>query len=279
MARYDVKKSTVQISSYLTPPGCLDDYLPPFGVGDSVPIATFYEHRFAFYYWLKWGAKNNSSIPALVTFDWHQDLCPPYEDKINELRNLDAEDLGQVAFYTWAELEHTNDVQIYSALLLNKLSDVYVICRQNTDRKDCMTMKDFFGNTHRVFIFHSVEEFENALDDLRLSSLYLDIDLDYLTQGNPTSMGSPYSTSRYTYLNSKEISAIFSPVSKMMKWIFERVEGITIAQEPDFCGGLRKSNMLFRILEKTLFRGNLFSKDLNGRYSPEWRVPININRY
>ncbi len=51
----------------------------PFGVGIVVlnqPL--FNEHRFAFYYWLKWNCKDKI-IPDLVTFYWHQDLVFPCE--------------------------------------------------------------------------------------------------------------------------------------------------------------------------------------------------------
>lgn len=266
------KEKTIRIPYHLEPSGCIEDYISqPGGKPESIRVASFDEHRFAFYYWIKWTGELKVQRSALVTFDWHQDLCPPYQDKVEGLKNLDLTDLGQVAFYTWAELERTNDVQIYSALMLNLLSDVFVICRQKTSRKSVETVRDYFGNDHQIFIYHSIEDFESDLDSHKMDTLFFDIDLDFFTLSNPITSQNPYNTKRFTYLSKKEISSIFSSDRPAMQWIYKRMAGFTIAREPGFCGGLNKSNYLFRLIENTLFTGHLFNSDLDGKGDPEWR--------
>lgn len=260
------------ISPYLTPSGCLEEYLlKPSFLSKTIQLAAFHEHRFAFYYWLKWTNKLKGSVPSIVTFDWHQDLCPPYKDKIAGLKDLDTDNIGEVAYYSWAELEHTNDVQIYSAALLNKIKNVYVICRQDTSRGKNMTIKDFKGNKHHVYIFHSIEEFEAKAGAFDEDEIYLDIDLDYFTLANPPSMSGLIKGKNYTYLKKKEIENLFCASRPAMKWILNRLQGFTIAMEPDFCGGLKKSNQLFHILENIFFTAPLFNKDLNSKKELRWK--------
>lgn len=267
-------KSTYKIPSYIDPPGCLEEYLShPKKRSVVLEIALFQEHRFAFYYWLKWTNANDGIIPSLVTYDWHQDLCPPYKDQLNDLRKLADNDPGEVAFYTWAKLSHSNDVQIYAALLLNKVNDVYVICRQNTDRQSTFTIKDFYGNKHSVFIFKNQEDFASHIPEIKDDQLYFDIDLDYFTLSSPTSIGGSQQSKNYTYLKKEQIIRDFSYSNPSIQFVLDRLAGFTIATEPGFCGGLKKSNMLFHLLENIYFTKPLFNKDLN-RSGPEWRHKI-----
>src|SRR5689334_21864680 len=117
---------------FVEPPGCQRDTLiHPFKDQGCIEVAVFNEHRFAFYYWIKWTNAHEGNIPSLVTFDWHQDLSPPYADELPDLKALDTSKKAEVALYTWAKLSHTNDVQIRAAIMLNKIKDVYAICRQS----------------------------------------------------------------------------------------------------------------------------------------------------
>jgi len=75
-------------------------------------------------------------------------------------------------------------------------------------------------------------------------------------------------------LNLKELKKRIPTKPKIcpaMEWILSRLEGFTIAMEPDFCGGLKKSNQLFHILENIFFTAPLFNKDLNNKKELKWR--------
>lgn len=264
--------ATYSIPYFLRPSGCLDCHInKPFNKEESIEIAAFHEHRFAFYYWLKWTNNLNGKIPSLVTFDWHQDLCPPYKDKVEELKSLETTKMSKVAFYTWARLEHTNDVQIQSAILLNKIQNVYVICRQKSRRDNPMIIEDYHGNTHKIYLFDNINEFEKTIPSLEEEHVFWDIDLDYFTLCNPPSMGGTTSGKKYTYLTKAAIEEQFSSQSPVIRWILERIEGMTIAMEPDFCGGLKHSNRLYSIVERALFTEPLFNRNMHKKY-PKWKM-------
>ena len=101
----------------------------------AIELALFNDHRYAFYYWNKWlqeQKKRNhlASPPALVSLDWHQDLCHPCETERECLQNLDLKNKGDVAFFTWAKMNPLNDGHILSAAYLNIVGNIYVHCRQ-----------------------------------------------------------------------------------------------------------------------------------------------------
>lgn len=264
------KVSKNRFESYLDPPGCLREILiSPFNSKECIEIALFQEHRFAFFYWLKWTNALKGDIPSLITYDWHQDLAPPYNDELEELQSLDTSDKDEVSLYTWRKLSRVNDVQIRAAILHNKLKDVYAICRQQSSRPKVEIIKDFKGNAHRIFIFNSIEDFEEHLPKIKDKKVYFDIDLDYFTLSNPKSVKSPYSNKNYTYLTKKQITALLCLSNPTIKWIFERMAGFTIATEPEFCGGLKKSNYFLQIIDSTYFTPSLFYTTLHG--GTKWR--------
>lgn len=259
---------------FLEPPGCMREILlHPFHTDGCVELALFQEHRFAFYYWLKWSNEFAPEIPSLITYDWHQDLAPPYQDELNELKELDTKNKGEVALYTWAKLSHHNDVQIKSALLLNKIKDVYVICRQDVGRKKREVITDFYGNRHTIHIFRDIKDFEAHLPNIKDQKMYFDIDLDFFTYGNPTSVKSPFDVKGYTYMKKTDVHDLLSVNNPTINWILKRLAGFTIATEPEFCGGLKRSNHFLSIIEDLYFTPSLFNKQLQGK-GTQWKPEI-----
>ncbi len=61
-------------------------------------------------------------------------------------------------------------------------------------------------------------------------------------------------------MDEKDILSLLDANSDLMKWIFERMKGMTIATEPKWCGGLSNSNKIYNILDTALFHPQLFSK-------------------
>jgi len=257
--------------SFIDPPGCRSEILlHPFIPKETIELALFQEHRFAFYYWNNWTNNLDREIPSLVTFDWHQDLCPPYSDELAELQALDNTHKGELAIYTWAKLSNQNDVQIKAALLLNKIKDVYVICRQECSRPKEETVTDFQGNSHWIRVFDSLSAFEKQLQDIPARKLYFDIDLDYFTLSNPISVGGTQQQKNFTYLSKREALQLMNLSNPVIKWIFQRVAGITIATEPEFCGGLKQSNYFLNMIDQLYFNPPLFHNVPNSR-GTQWR--------
>ena len=132
-----------------------------------------------------------------------------------------------------------------------------------------MTIKDFYGNIHKVFIFKSQEEFSKHIPNIKDEQLYFDIDLDYLTISNPPSMGGTQQSKNYTFLKKEQIVEQFSYSNPNIAFVIDRLAGFTIATEPGFCGGLKNSNKYFHLLEGIYFTEPLFSGDIH-RSGPEW---------
>ena len=94
----------------------IDDFLDPMGAyisimkhpftKDAIEVAVFHEHRVAFYYWALWSkgieysTPQISSPPTLVSFDWHEDTVVPDEVEQEELKNLNLEKKGDIAFFS-----------------------------------------------------------------------------------------------------------------------------------------------------------------------------------
>ena len=92
---------------------------------ESVSLAMFNDHRFAFYFWALW-AKEHQTID-LVTLDWHQDLVYPEDYQKEELKALNIDNTFETSFYAWARLSTLNDDHIVAAMYKNIIGNVYVV--------------------------------------------------------------------------------------------------------------------------------------------------------
>ena len=230
----------------------------------SIELALFNEHRFAFYYWLKWNLKKDfKTAPDLITFDWHQDLAYPCETIKNELENLDLNNKFEISLFSWARLNSLNDDHILAATYLNQLNDIWVVCKQNhfSDWDDDEII-DFHGKKHTIRKFSNKDKLFEQLVNSKISNIYFDIDLDYFTIENSTSNDKH----RFTYIRKKEIEEIFSIDSDFMRWLFQRMDGFTIALEPEHTGGISKSLKYLSLLNKILFEGEVLHWDCNWKH-------------
>ena len=245
-----------------------DDELTPLGAYESIvenpltkkalEVAVFHEHRIAFYYWALWttGIKYRKPVvispPTLVSFDWHEDTLAPDENEQQELKNLALEKPNEIAFFSWAKLNSLNDGHILSAAYLNLIADIFLVCKQE---KDIHTpLVDVFGNSHKIHSFTNAKDMFNSLKkQTHVDKIYLDVDLDYFTE-SPDSGGGG---SKLTLVPEDEITATFSLQSDLMKFMLPRFRGMTIAIEPEFCGGYTSAMSIFQTLEKTMFNGKL----------------------
>ncbi len=248
-----------------TPPNSYYQILNhPSGKGECVELALFNEHRFCFYFWLKWNLKNeNKESKDLITFDWHQDLVYPCEVLKKELEELDINNLFEVSIFSWSRLNQLNDDHILAAAYLNQLNDIWVVCKQKQlDNWEDEFLIDYKGKTHTIRKFPNKEKLFESLKQSNVENLYFDIDLDYFTIENCTSNNKH----KFTYMTDIEIKNIFSPNSDFMKWIFERMCGFTIAIEPEHTGGILKSSEYLKLLNSIFFEGELLHWDCKWKH-------------
>ncbi|WP_073297250.1 hypothetical protein [Chryseobacterium polytrichastri] len=65
--------------------------------------------------------------------------------------------------------------------------------------------------------------------------------------------------SNFTYLSEKTIKELLSHEHPLIQWICQRLQGITIATEPEHTEGLLKSNRLLNIINNIWFKPSLFT--------------------
>lgn len=241
------------------PPNVENTYLPhPINNNKSIELGVFNEHRFAFYFWAKWRmSNNNNSAPALITFDWHQDLAYPEHLEKEWMRKLDLKNLFEVSFYSWAKLSPLNDNHILSAAYLNLIGDIFVVCKDFSCSgvNEIEEIIDINNNKHIIRKFDSIESLLALLVASDLQEVLFDIDLDYFTVENISSNDKQL----FSYMPDKTIKELLNPKSQLMSWILNRITGFTIALEPEHCGGIQRSLKYYSLLEKILFTGSIYN--------------------
>lgn len=244
---------------YCDPPGAFRDILAhPFDkINKSIEKVVIKEHRFAFFYWMKWykelaQKRRITKPPLLVTIDYHRDLASSQGEK-EELKGIENYNLSELALFCWARMNPLNDGHILAAAYKNIIGDIVLLKRQTGfDNLDGKPFKDYDNNDHRIFEFTDVVEFEKYLLNRNDSSVFFDIDLDYfiVSEGNWGERDS------WKMMEEQEIKKIINHNRPFINWVLERIEGYTIATEPDYCGGIMKSCKILSILEEQLFTFN-----------------------
>lgn len=247
---------------YMRPPGTYYDILAhPADSKRAVEVAVVQDHRFAFFYWLKWRNRHSKQIkpPSLVSLDWHQDLVAPCDLECEWLRQLDIHDYKAVSFFCWDKLHCLNDGQILAAAYLNIIGDVHVLQKQRDDFP--VKFEDISGGVHAVRCYDTNDDLLEAVSSQEHPSVILDIDLDYFTESS-----SPCGNGADLKLVAREdITRCLQQNGKLMSWVLPRICGMTIATEPEFCGGLINSNYLFGIVNDILFYPPLLSGEADWR--------------
>jgi hypothetical protein len=96
----------------------------------------------------------------------------------------------------------------------------------------------------------------------KIEHLFFDIDLDYFTIENSTSNDKH----RFTYMKDRDINDIFNPDDDFMRWIFKRMDGFTIALEPEHVGSIIKTLKYLTLLNKLLFNGSILHWDCEWKH-------------
>lgn len=270
--RQSVKTKMIEFRNpyHVEPPGALREILShPINQSEAIELAIFQEHRYAFFYWNKWIRENvSSNPPCLVSLDWHQDLCYPEDIEKEWLNNLDLSYDAEVSLFSWAKLAGNNDGHILCAAYLNLIGNIYVHCRQQPFRdawKD-EELIDRYGNKHIIKKFRTYKELQDEMLRSSESAVFFDIDLDFFSVKNGLSDGS----FKFTYMKEKEIREMLDKDNPLINWVFERLKGLTIATEPEHCGGLLKSNKFLNLISEIYFSPELFAPNCNWKWKPKY---------
>ncbi len=249
--------------NYVTAPGSMSDTVShPGGRNESVEVAVFQSHRYAFFFWTQWTRKRpTGSPPCLVSIDWHQDLCYPGPHEKEWLNALNIQDDQEVAAFSWASLSSNNDDHVLAAAYLNLIGDVYVLCRQRSNWPDEQLI-DKFDGVHTIRKFKTAEDLQEALLASSAEAVYLDVDLDYFAIKD----GYNRKMKASDYMSKPAIKALFDAEQPWLSWVYRRLAGFTIATEPEYCGGLTKSNELLDTLTSILFKPGLFEKNCDWKH-------------
>ncbi len=253
----------------IDPPGCQSGLIEhPSGRNEVVEVGIFFQHRFAFYFWLRWHAESKSTVPPpnLLTIDWHDDVGGNCDFTPAQLEQLNPKDVNELSLFCWAGLRSLNDGHIAPAQYLNAIGDVYVILKQHAESRKLhvenrkRTQKDRHGKLHQIHYYDRIEDFlsEHGEDDEH--PLHLDIDLDYFTR--PAKSHEPDGEKR---LPDASIKKVVSPKGPLMKWVFPRLANFTIALEPDYCGGIRNCMHILDVVSSTLCKPPLLAAGMKWR--------------
>lgn len=219
----------------------------------SIEKAIIMEHRFAFFFWMKWRNRlqNNGllqqSAPTLVTIDWHRDLAPVPDDQKESLAKLDQSNLSDVSNYVWAQFDQTNDGHILCAAWLNLIGDIVLL--QNTTDYQKSSFKDIYGNDHHIFEFRDFDQFQELMLDRNDLNIFFDIDLDYFIHGKGKQQ---YSDEFHRY-SDDEIMQVVDISKPVFQQILPNIDGVTIALEPGYCGGIVNSCQIMDAFHSQLF--------------------------
>ncbi|MFH5831169.1 hypothetical protein ACG2F4_05740 [Halalkalibaculum sp. DA3122] len=235
------------------PPGTYaeDIILPCEDSGRQIELAIFNDHRYSFFYWLKWTRKLqngwNTPPPTLVTIDWHRDLAPPSEAEKRMLNDLHQQNLQTVVEFTTNGLDPHNDGQILSAAWLNLVGDIILLKNYGMEQQD--VWPDQLDNAHQILEFRDPSRFQSEIVSRDNERFFLDIDLDYFIKNKVA----PYQREKVELYGDEEIKSLIDPNSRLFIFLQERLEGITLATEPRYCGGIRNSNHILDIILNQLF--------------------------
>lgn len=240
-----------------TPPGThLEHVAHPGDIDRFIDKAIIMEHRFAFFFWMKWRnllAENKllkQPAPTLITIDWHRDLAPVPDDQKKELATLDQKNLSDISNYVWAQFDQTNDGHILCASWLNLIGDIILL--QNTTDYQESSVRDSNGNIHDIFEFRDFDRFQEFLLERNDQNIFFDIDLDYFIHGKGKQQ---YSEDFHRY-SDDEIKQVVDISKPVFQHILPNIDGVTIALEPGYCGGIVNACQIMDQFHGQLFTGN-----------------------
>jgi len=241
--------------SGIYPPGFYRTFLPGKNQSQCVVADIFDNHRFLFYSLCT--NKKDGILLDLVTIDYHQDLCEPFVEEKRDLKSLDLSDEKEVAYFCWNHLNPSNDGHILATMYVELINDVVVICKEGDEKE--FGFKDKNGNEHKIYCYHKKEDFDRQVRALS-KPIHFDIDLDYFVR-------------KHCNESNKEVIEVSSNIadfrmldvdSTTIKNLQGKLKNLTIAREPEHCGGVGNSNKILERVSSKLFYGDVWGGSKEG---------------
>lgn len=153
---------------------------------------------------------------------------------------------------SWIELHPHDDGHVLAAAYLDLIGDVYVVQKHREGPEP--ELVDVNGQAHKVRCFASVDELLDVTEREGVEDVFLDIDLDYFTESDDPDGGGEVQLA-----DREHVCEVLDPDGPLLSFAFPRLQGMTIALEPKFCGGLANSHRLFGWVDASLFEPGLGS--------------------
>lgn len=246
----------------INPLGFYRSFLPGRNQSRCVTVDLFDNHRLMFFSILS-NRKTDSPL-NLISIDYHLDLVEPYESEKEKLLKLDLRSEKEVAFFVWHNLNPLNDNHILSAAYLNLLSDIIILTKDTDTINRKYLDKD--GKEHNVYLYNDCNSFVERIKMVK-GNILLDIDLDYFVEKSRDQNGNEiikYEPKRKDY-------TIFNKRAKLMQYCKDKLEMITIAREPEHCGGVLNSNAILARICNKLFHGSIANGCRSSSYLKAYR--------
>lgn len=149
-------------------------------------------------------------------------------------------------------------------MYLNAINDVYVILKQGHNQQTKTNpFTDKFGNRHMVHYYYSTEDFLNAHEQDADYPLIFDLDLDYFTEQKDDDAPN---FQELNLVSNQEIHNFMNNDSRFMQWLFRRMNGMTIALEPKYCGGIHNCLQILNIVSSCLFNPPLLQAECGWKH-------------
>lgn len=229
------------------------------------------------------------TIPNLIYYDFHDDACNPREKVIDilkqkELSDFSIQEINSIVEY---ELSGLDDDWLKTGMELGLINDAIVIGAEKFQNIEMQPIyKDIRGNNHHLYsISHLSSELGSRgclCDTVIKANYYTEVRklFNFNLDNNESFNGKPnpfvldfdldcfsanFYNRRLAWTESIFYDEFFTPVGfhdnhttyDFVNQLIEDCEFITIAMEPDCCGGYSESLKILSLLDKFLFENSL----------------------
>lgn len=183
--------------------------------------------------------------------------------ELDDLKELKQNDLRELSIFCWESLSPLNDGHVLAAAYLNLVGDIYIVRKQLGSAEDSsFEFRDAENRVHHVRCFDTVENLMAELRTAEVERVFFDIDLDYFTESEDSCGGGD----DVELVSDEIVKRTLDPEGELLLWVFERFAGMTIATEPEFCGGILNSNHLLGLISECLFDPQLLADDFSWKH-------------
>ena len=100
-----------------------------------------------------------------------------------------------------------------------------------------------------VYYYHTTDEFLDNHGQVYHPVIF-DLDLDYFTEYNGVDFPDAQAQNP---VSNQEICDLVENDSRFMQWLFPRMCGMTVALEPNYCGGMHNCLQILDVVSSCLF--------------------------